>query len=613
MSSWIALLLLLLAACPLSFGRSSSVQSSQSLPLTLTAPSPRFFSSPSAAVSNFTLTDIRLGLRFDGVGAISGGGATSRLLPSYDPTVLSEVLDYLFLPDFGASLHWLKVEIGGEGTSTEGSEATHARTIEELYTNPQFNRGYEWMLMVEAKKRNPSIGLYGLSWAWPGYLRTANISTPWANVSLSAEYTVAWVKGAKDVYDLDIDVLGVWNERSYSADYILSLRRLLDASGFPSTGILCDDNAYSCAKGMLANESLMDAVKYVGGHGTPTADAALTHKPMWFSEDFHNKGGEFGASVWADQINNRYIQHNMTATLAWNAVDAFLRGLSYDDTGLMNARCPWSQSYEVLATIWATAHTTQFTQPGWYYLPVGSGSGPLAAGGSLVTYVDRSTTPSNFTVVIEKFNGYRPNTSQPETVNLCLGGSLRWAISTPLAVWRSSFDQGSVQPHYLERQPPVTPDSTGCFTLTVEVGTLTTITSLKGGQRGRHPDPPPCQPFPLPYQHDFESCVPPAEADYFSDVSGTWECVDVGGQHGVVMRMQTPMRPLSWELQPGDDSPNGVIGDRYWTDVSVTVEVRLNAPGDSFMLGQRVNMANLTDYDCVKLQIYLPGMWMRWD
>ena len=73
------------------------------------------------------------------------------------------------------------------------------------------------------------------------------------------------------------------------------------------------------------------------------------------------------------------------------------------------------------------------------------------------------------------------------------------------------------------------------------------------------------------------------------------------------------MRPLSWELQPGDDSPNGVIGDRYWTDVSVTVEVRLNAPGDSFMLGQRVNMANLTDYDCVKLQIYLPGMWMRWD
>ena len=326
-----------------------------------------------AAGSSFLLTDARLGHRFDGVGAISGGGATSRLLPSYSPAVLSEVLDFLFLPDFGAALHWLKVEIGGEGMSTEGSEATHARTVAELFTDPHFDRGYEWGLMVEAKKRNPAIQLYGLSWAWPGYLRTATDSTPWANVSLSAQYTVAWVRGAKAVYGLDIDVLGVWNERSYSADYILALRRLLDAAGFPHTGILCDDNAYSCAKAMLANQTLMDSVQYVGGHGAPTADAALTGKPMWFSEDFHSKGGEAGAALWADQINTRYIQHNMTATFAWNAVDAFLRGLSYDDTGLMNARCPWSQSYEVLATIWATAHTTQFTQPGWYYLPVGVG------------------------------------------------------------------------------------------------------------------------------------------------------------------------------------------------------------------------------------------------
>ena len=43
------------------------------------------------------------------------------------------------------------------------------------------------------------------------------------------------------------------------------------------------------------------------------------------------------------------------------------------------------------------------------------------------------------------------------------------------------------------------------------------------------------------------------------------------------------------------------------------VQVRLHAPGDSFMLGRRVNMACPTDYDCVKLPIYLPGMWMRWD
>ena len=44
-----------------------------------------------------------------GIGAISGGGATSRLLVSYPPDIQSELLDLLFLPNYGASLHILKV------------------------------------------------------------------------------------------------------------------------------------------------------------------------------------------------------------------------------------------------------------------------------------------------------------------------------------------------------------------------------------------------------------------------------------------------------------------------------------------------------------------------
>ena len=37
-----------------------------------------------------------LGLRFDGVGAISGGGATSKLLGAYPPEQRGEVLDLLY-------------------------------------------------------------------------------------------------------------------------------------------------------------------------------------------------------------------------------------------------------------------------------------------------------------------------------------------------------------------------------------------------------------------------------------------------------------------------------------------------------------------------------------
>ncbi len=45
-------------------------------------------------------------------------GASSRLLRDYAEPYRSDILDYLFLPSFGASLHMLKVEIGGDTQST---------------------------------------------------------------------------------------------------------------------------------------------------------------------------------------------------------------------------------------------------------------------------------------------------------------------------------------------------------------------------------------------------------------------------------------------------------------------------------------------------------------
>ena len=67
-----------------------------------------------ATASTFLLDDsVGLGMRFEGIGAISGGGATTKLLADYDPKVASDVLDFLFKPDFGAALHMMKVEIGG--------------------------------------------------------------------------------------------------------------------------------------------------------------------------------------------------------------------------------------------------------------------------------------------------------------------------------------------------------------------------------------------------------------------------------------------------------------------------------------------------------------------
>ena len=51
-------------------------------------------------------------LQFQGIGGVSGGGGTSRLLFDYPEPERSNILDMLFLPQQGASLQMLKVEIG---------------------------------------------------------------------------------------------------------------------------------------------------------------------------------------------------------------------------------------------------------------------------------------------------------------------------------------------------------------------------------------------------------------------------------------------------------------------------------------------------------------------
>lgn len=68
------------------------------------------FAAQCAFGTSYTIDDSAGSTRFlDGIGGLSGGGATSVFLPSYPAQQQSEILDYLFLPNFGASLHMLKV------------------------------------------------------------------------------------------------------------------------------------------------------------------------------------------------------------------------------------------------------------------------------------------------------------------------------------------------------------------------------------------------------------------------------------------------------------------------------------------------------------------------
>src|SRR6516225_9648156 len=80
-------------------------------------------------------TSIRLngaasGRIFEGIGALSAG-ASSRLLIDYPEPQRSQILDYLFKPNYGAVLQHLKIEIGADVNSTDGSEPSHMRTPQD--------------------------------------------------------------------------------------------------------------------------------------------------------------------------------------------------------------------------------------------------------------------------------------------------------------------------------------------------------------------------------------------------------------------------------------------------------------------------------------------------
>ena len=275
----------------------------------------------------------------------SGGGATSALLQSYPPGPQAEILDLLFKPKAGASLDTLKVEIGSDDETTNGCEACHMRTPTEV----NCNRGYEWWLLKEAKKRNPTIQTYGLPWNFPGWIGAdsqsdGSVCDPspktnfngdlvacdiFFNNSRTANYITEWVTCAKS-HEIQIDLIGVHNESPWNADYILTLRQMLvaicisndelciqndelcmqndgsciennglntngqDDRGFTSTQIIAPDGGINdLAQHLAQNKTVAQAVGALGshypginGHNETAGAADSLGIPMYASEDY---------------------------------------------------------------------------------------------------------------------------------------------------------------------------------------------------------------------------------------------------------------------------------------------------------------------------------------
>lgn len=548
----------------------------------------------SHAAAEVVLDPATAGRVFEGIGALSAG-ASSRLLIDYPEPQRSQVLDLLFAPSFGASLHHCKVEIGGDVNSTDGVEPSHMHSRDDL----NLNRGYEWWLMKEAKKRAPTVFLDTLPWGAPGWIGGGKYYS-----QDMADYIVKFIQGAKEVHGLDIDYTGIWNEVTYDREWIKLLKRTLKAAGLTTKLVAADQTPWhpgglwGIADDMMKDPELRDAVDVIGGHYPfyknyqSTETARNIGKPLWASEDgFSQKRvscDDWAAAMWLARFYNmNYIGGRMVKTIVWSTVSSYYDNFPYRRSGLMVANSPWSGHFEDSPPLWTTAHTTQFAQPGWTYLD--GACSRLKLGGSVVAL--KSPAGADWSAIIET-GGARFG----QRVDLRVAGGLSDA---PVSVWRTNPKESFVK---LDETKP----AGGVVSLALDPDSVYSLTTTTGQQKGGYASPND-EGFPLPYADDFSGYAAGATPKYFSDWFGVFETAAASGRP--CLQQVVTQKPIDWGFVKNGD-PRTFVGGAEWTDYQVSVDADPNGAEYVSVFGRisKIGMSSLPG-KYYELRLRSDGSW----
>ncbi|MBS1815074.1 MAG: galactosylceramidase [Acidobacteria bacterium] len=559
---------------------------------------PLALASLALAQTTITLDASGPGRTFDGLGAVSAG-ASSRLLYDYPEPQRSQVLDYLFKPHYGAALQHLKVEIGSDVNSTDGSEPSHMRSR----TDHDYTRGYEWWLMREARKRNPHIILDTLAWGAPGWIGNGTYYS-----HDMAEYVADFLNGAKK-QGLDIQYTGAWNERKPDYAWVKLLRKVLDERGLSSVKIVCCDmvsraHPFEPSDKMSEDPQLAKAIAAIGVHypscnkeGFATQKAIDSGHVLWSAEDQPNCGaGPFiqrewaaGGRIMAHRYNDNYLKGRLTKTEIWSPVTSYYDSLAAPHSGLMYANTPWSGHYNVQSTIWVTAHTTQFAQPGWKYLDNASAYLPNN-GGSYVTLraPEVKGHAAAWSIVLETTPA-----KSPQKIAFNVGKGL---ATTPVYVWQTNGKRT------FERVATL-PVRNGKVEYTFEPDSIYTLTTTTGQAKGTA-QPPADKPFPFPYRDSFNTTPLNRAAKYLSDQNGAFEAHACAGRAGRCLEQVITQKPIPWLRQP---EPFTLAGDAAWQDYTLRADMMLPEAGSLLLIG-RIDSADIFQD---KVSIYPAGYLFR--
>ena len=530
-----------------------------------------------AQATSIVIDGSRNGARFAGVGAISGGAGTSRLLMDYPAPQQAQILNYLFGPR-GADLQILKLEIGGDNDESGGAEPSAEPSRGQI----DCKSGDTWWLAEQAVARNPKITLMGLQWGAPGWAGADG--GIWTQADIG--YVLDWLRCAKS-HHLTVSYIGGWDEHGFQTPWYKAERSALDANGFHSVKIIAADSfpgpaydwqrTFKVAAAAAADPKFKAALSAIGVHDTcggptmgytceSTPVARKLGLPLWESELGSLKGSTAAANM-ARSINNGFIQAGITGFLYWPLTDSSPPGLLQPNRSLVIANQPGSGYYAVQPITWAIAQTTQFTRSGWLHVP--GASGTIGATGNYVAY--KSPNNTDWSLVAENTGNRLSQNPGPQTIAVQLLGGLK---TRNISVW--STDVRSTDPAtWFVRQPDVSV-SHGRFSYVIQPGYVVSFTSTTGQSR-LDTTPPPSAPMTLPYS---QGASPDAGNEPWGLATEEGAFVYepcLGGATGVngqCIEQRATQVPMFFQPpQLGPITPYAVVGDPGWANYTVSANV----------------------------------------
>ncbi len=516
-----------------------------------------------SAVQTIRITNLEQGKQFDGIGAVNGGGATSVLLKDYPEPQRSQIMDMVYRPMFGASVSAILVEVPGDGNSTQGSMPSHSH----YRGDHNYLRGYMWWVMQEAKRRNEALSLDATSWSAPAW-----VNNFWSDDMV--DYYVDWLQGLREVHGLELNALGCHNEKGWNAEFAKNLRKAMNERGFSGVKLHGFGNwgnqKMDFLKRMQEDTELRDALDAVCAHTfseiqlTPEQRkmAEDMGKPIWNSEDHvYLPGFDCLISI-VKCFNQNYIISGATKVVNWYDIGATYPLEPYSkEPPMLLAQEPWSGHYLVREALWGYAHYGQFTKVGWRYIDDGCLS--LPDGGSMVTMRDPQT--GDYSIIAETKGAKKAQKIKVEVSDGLAAGNL--------CVWYSDSLQQFV------RLKDIAPRGRS-FSITLKPNAVYSLSTMAGQQKGTFADVPASQPFPIPYEDDFEQYKNPSEwgylPHYLADLIGCYCLTPSPEGEGSCIRQVVGSHTLSWAPEWHHYT---ILGDAGWQDYEVSADVYLN-PGD---------------------------------